>query len=251
MEDVFSNERRARLAANGADDNYSASATLLLAAPVFLKLSREGRLAHDIWLVHLTGEEFPSDCMGARHLAQAMVERTLKLHTQNGSEVDLSTVNVVGVYVLDMIAHNKEGEQNVFQISPGRSIHSLRLAYQAHIANMLWNAWATEWNRSERKGKSHGKRSPDPEHIPEAALYLHIQGQVRTPDDPLSSLFNTDGQIFSDIGVPTVLFMEDYDINRKGYHDTRDTVENFDLDYGSALARITIEAVARVATEAK
>jgi hypothetical protein len=250
MEDIFKNNH-ARLAANGADDNFSATATLLLAAPVFLKLAEEGRLAHDVWLVHLTGEEFPADSMGARHLAQAIIERTLKLCLQDGNELDLSSVNIVGICVLDMIAHNKESEQNIFQISPGDGVNSLKLAYQAHIANMLWNAWATEWNKSERPGKSRSKRSSDPEHIPDTALYAHLEGQVRTPDDPLSSLFNTDGQIFSDIGVPTVLFMENYDINRQGYHDTHDTVENIDLDYGSALSRIAIEAVARIAAEAK
>ncbi len=251
MEDEFAQKNRARIAANGADDNFSATATLLLAAPVLLKLSREGRLAHDVWLVHLTGEEFPSDCMGARHLAQAMVERTLKLRLQDGSEANLSGVDVVGVYVMDMIAHNRENARDIFQISPGRSVNSLNLAYQAHVANLLWNALATEWNQSERRGCGQGKRSVDPQRTPDAALYPHLQGQVRMPDDPLSSLFNTDGQIFSDIGVPTVLFMENYDINRKGYHDTHDTVENIDLDYGAAVARIAIEAVARVAAEAK
>jgi len=41
--------------------------------------------------------------------------------------------------------------------------------------------------------------------------------------------------------------MENYDINRTGYHETKDTLENIDLDYGSALAAIAIETVARVA----
>jgi hypothetical protein len=49
--------------------------------------------------------------------------------------------------------------------------------------------------------------------------------------------------------VPVVLFMEDYDINRHGYHDSHDTMENIDLDYGAALAAIAIETVARAATE--
>ena len=39
--------------------------------------------------------------------------------------------------------------------------------------------------------------------------------------------------------------MENYDINRSGYHDSRDTMANIDLDYGAALAAIAIEAVAR------
>ena len=73
------------------------------------------------------------------------------------------------------------------------------------------------------------------------------EGEVRLPVNPHSTLYNTDGQIFSDAGVPVVLFMEDYDINRKGYHDTEDTLGNIDLDYGSALAAVVIETVARVA----
>jgi hypothetical protein len=68
-------------------------------------------------------------------------------------------------------------------------------------------------------------------------------------DNPRSTLFNTDGQIFSDAGLPAVLFMENYDINREGYHDTHDTMANIDLDYGAALAAITIETVARAATD--
>jgi len=47
-----------------------------------------------------------------------------------------------------------------------------------------------------------------------------------------STLYNTDGQIFSDVGVPVALFMENYDINRTGYHDSHDTMANIDLDNG-------------------
>jgi hypothetical protein len=53
MEDIYEKIRGgsgARLAAHGADDNYSASSTLLQAAPVFLTLSKEGKLERDIWL---------------------------------------------------------------------------------------------------------------------------------------------------------------------------------------------------------
>lgn len=75
----------------------------MLAASIFLKLSREGKLGCAVWLVHLTGEEFPSDCMGARDLAQSLVEGTLKLHTLGGKIHDLSKVNVEGAYILDMM----------------------------------------------------------------------------------------------------------------------------------------------------
>jgi hypothetical protein len=49
------------------------------------------------------------------------------------------------------------------------------------------------------------------------------------------------------VGIPVVLFMENYDINRTGYHDTEDTMKNIDLDYASALAAIAIETVAQAA----
>lgn len=42
--------------------------------------------------------------------------------------------------------------------------------------------------------------------------------------------------------------MENYYINRSGYPDTKDTMENMDLDYGAAFAAIAIETVARVAS---
>jgi hypothetical protein len=41
--------------------------------------------------------------------------------------------------------------------------------------------------------------------------------------------------------------MENYDIDRSGYHDTHGTMKNMDLDYGSAVVAIAIEAVARAA----
>jgi hypothetical protein len=252
MEDIYEKERGgsgARLAARGADDNYSASATLLQAAPIFLKLSKEGKLERDIWLVHLTGEEFPSDCMGARNLCQSLIEKKLNLKVDDKNNIDLSDTEIVGLYVMDMIGHNRDNDQDIFQISPGKSAESLYLAYQAHIANMIWNEHAHKWNRQpERLNLSRGQRIKESQEIPDIARHLALKGEVRTQYNPHSSLFNTDGQIFSDTGVPVVLFMENYDINRTGYHDTKDTLENIDLDYGAAFAAIAIETVARIAT---
>ena len=81
MEDVYGYPGKGggpRIAAAGADDNHSATAAMMLAAPIFLDLARQGKLESDIWLVHLTGEEFPSDCMGARALCQQVVEGSLQ-----------------------------------------------------------------------------------------------------------------------------------------------------------------------------
>jgi hypothetical protein len=150
---------------------------------------------------------------------------------------------------MDMIGHNRDNDQDIFQISPGKSAESLSLAHQAHLANMIWNECTQKWNRQpERIKLSRGKRIRDSQEIPVIARHLALKGEVRTQYNPHSSIFNTDGHIFSDTGVPVVLFMENYDINRTGYHDTKDTLENIDLDYGAAFAAIAIETVARVAT---
>jgi hypothetical protein len=253
MENVYYRDQGgsgARLSAPGADDNHSATAALMRAAPIFCQRSRQGLLGCDVWLVHLTGEEFPADCLGARHLCQQIVEETLKLRLADGRRDDLSKVRVEGVFVLDMIAHNNDHDRDVFQISPGTGSEALWLAYQAHLANEAWNASAPIWNRHpSRRGCGRGRRIQNQEAIPPLALHPQLDGQVRLPRDPRSTLYNTDGQIFSDSGIPVVLFMENYDLHRQGYHDTHDTMENIDLDYGSATAAIAIEAVARAAGE--
>jgi hypothetical protein len=240
----------ARVAAAGADDNHSATAALLLAAPILLELSKAGRLGCDVWLVHLTGEEFPSDCLGARHLCRALVEGNLRVREFRGGERDLSGVRVKGVYVSDMIAHNNDRERSVFQIAPGEGAASAWLALQAHRANEAWNALARARNgRRPRRGRGRAKRVRRGQRVPPLAEHALLRGEVRPEWDPRSTLYNTDGQIFSDVGVPVVLFMEDYDINRSGYHDSHDTLANIDLDYGAALAAIVIESVARAAAE--
>jgi hypothetical protein len=238
------------LAAAGADDNHSATVALMQAAPIFLDLSRRRQLGCDVWLIHLTGEEFPADCLGARHLTQLLVEGRLKVRLENDRWRDLPRVRIQGVYVLDMVAHNNDNERDIFQISPGTGPRSLWLAEQAHYASEAWNAACERLNhRAGRRGLGRGQRSPDGSHIPAMAAHLPLSGEVRLPANPRSTLYNTDGQIFSDAGVPVVLFMENYDINRTGYHDTHDTMANIDLDYGAAVTAIAIESVARAACE--
>jgi Peptidase family M28 len=240
----------ARVAAAGADDNHSATATLMLGAPIFLQLSRARKLACDIWLIHLTGEEFPADCLGARFLSQQLVQGTLTMRQTDGKTHDLSRTKVQGVYVLDMVAHNNDHDRDVFQIAPGANRESMWLATQAHLANEAWNVGTAAWNRrSSRRHCGRCRRSTKGSRIPAIAAHPSLRGEVRPYYDPRSTLYNTDGQIFSDAGVPVVLFMENYDINRSGYHDSHDTMENIDLDYGAGVAAIAIESVARAATE--
>jgi hypothetical protein len=240
--------RGARIAACGADDNHSATAAMMLAAPIFSALSKAGQLGCDVWLVHLTGEEFPADCLGARALTERLVEGAIELDLGGGKRKDLSDVRIQGVYVSDMIAHNNDHDRDAFQIAPGTNRGSFWLAEQANIATEIWNESVPVWNKSpDRAGRPRGRRSPHGGAIPEIAPFVTLDGQVRPVTEPRSTLYNTDGQIFSDAGVPVVLFMENYDINRTGYHDTHDTMANIDLDYGAAVCAITIESVARAA----
>ena len=168
MEDVYGYGAKdgsgARLAAAGADDNHSATATLLQAAPIFLRLAREGRLERDVWLLHLTGEEFPADCLGARHFCQALVEKTLRLRRADGSDLDLSGTQVVGALVMDMIAHNREHDPDVLPDLPGKErAVAAAGASGAPGERGVERRRAQEWNRRpERQGRGRGRRSADP-----------------------------------------------------------------------------------------
>jgi hypothetical protein len=253
MEDVFyaaTGGDALRAPACGADDNHSATTALLLAAEQLLPLARAGKLVRDVWLVHLTGEEFPADCMGARALGQALVERRLAFTAEDGSPRDVSTVRVVGAFVLDMIGHNADRDRDVFQIASGEGAGSARLAHRAHRANLRWNRFAEAANKAPDRahaGRARRVTGAAPYPPPPPFAHLPLRGEVRVEWEPRSALFNTDGQIFSDLGIPVVLFMENYDISRKGYHDTHDTMENIDLDYCAALTAIAIETVADTA----
>src|SRR5262249_16149824 len=194
-------------AASWADDNEAAAACVILGEAISLERTAKNLLERVIWVIHLTGEEFPSDCLGARHLAQNIVEQTLKIHTSEGRAVDLSA-RVRGLYVLDMIAHNNDHHRDIFQIAPGNDEGALWLGYQASIPTALWNEGAAKRNaKSPRKGLGHVRRSPHGAAVPRMGAHLALEGQVRLHDNPKSTLFNTDGQIFSDAGIPVVLFM--------------------------------------------
>lgn len=101
----------ARVSVPGADDNALATA-LLLAAGEALK---GVKLKNDIWLVHLTGEEFPGDDLGARRLVRTLLAEKRRLG---------------GVVVVDMIGTRDAGDP-VFQVSAGDSQASLDLAAEA------------------------------------------------------------------------------------------------------------------------
>ena len=197
-EDVFDRNGE-RVSAPGADDNGSATAALLRAAVIL----RDARLRRDIWLVHLTGEEFPADDLGAREF----VSRSLK---NRGA--------ITGLVLLDMIGHREQGTK-IFQINSGEGPEAEKIAFTAMNA-------------------AH-------------SVSRQFTPVLRKRFDEKSYLYNTDGLIFSDAGYPVVLFNEHINklenFNRKGYHDTLDTVDNIDWEYASVIAKAAIETVARLA----
>ena len=106
-EDTFEQTRR-RVTTHGADDNATATAALLAAATVL----RDARPRHDIWLVHLTGEEFPSDDLGARHFLSEMMRARQDLRA---------------VVITDFIGWHDPGKPT-FQVSPTAVPGSERMA---------------------------------------------------------------------------------------------------------------------------
>lgn len=75
--------------------------------------------------------------------------------------------------------------------------------------------------------------------------------RYRARFDPKSYLFNTDGIMFDDAGLPVVLTNEhinEYDnIERDGYHDTTDLTWRIDIGFGVAVAKTVISAAAFLA----
>src|SRR5262249_60252040 len=111
---------------------------------------------------------------------------------------------------------------------------------QPPSGNERWRESAPAWNpQPDRADRPGGRRSPHGAAIPEVAPFVSLNGQVRLPVDPKSTIFNTDAQVFSDAGVPCVLFMENYDINGTGDHDTHDTLALLNRDHGAPGWRVT------------
>jgi hypothetical protein len=118
-EDEFAHTHR-RVAAPGADDDVSGTATLLRAAALLSSKDAPPR-HHDIWLLHLTGEEFPADDLGARvFVSESLAEKR----------------DFAGLVLLDMIGSNRPVD-GLFQVNPGQSAESLAIAAQALDAARL------------------------------------------------------------------------------------------------------------------
>lgn len=200
-EDIFTRNKQ-RVAAAGADDNAAATAALLRAGDALRSIPQALR-RHDIWLLHLTGEEFPADDLGVRHFI---------------ADVLLRRADLGAVMVLDMIGHNPK-QQPDFNLNSGGYFESGGISLRiAQVAALV----------SPRVAKA-------------------LRPRVYVPTDLHSYLYNTDGLIFAESGFPVVHVsevMSRYQLNRRGYHDTIDTLQNLDVPYAANVTRVAISAAA-------
>lgn len=116
-EDTF-NKNGSRISVPGADDNGSATATLIRAAHLIRNPKR------DVWLVHLTGEEFPADGLGGRALDAMLL---------------LQGWTPKAVVVLDMLSWRANASDTIFQVNAGDSLSSLGVAACALDTSVVVN----------------------------------------------------------------------------------------------------------------
>jgi len=134
-EDIFEATAE-RITTPGADDNATATSTLLRASEIFKARYQLKPPPHDIWIVHFTGEEFPANCAGARHF----VSQLLRSKQDIGANINI-----------DMIGHHTPHDK-IFQLNPGFSLRSKEIALEAlRVAKALGNQWVPMIRSSESK----------------------------------------------------------------------------------------------------
>ncbi|MBI4861131.1 MAG: hypothetical protein HY815_12870 [Candidatus Riflebacteria bacterium] len=143
-------------------------------------------------------------------LALLADQRLVEYYRERLTHHDMSHRAVVGAFILDMVAHNNDRERNVFQIAPGFGARAAGLAVRAHEVNEHWNASVAVWNVApERKDAPPCRRIEKGTELPAVAPHLALAGEIRPWWHFGSSLYNADAMIFSDAGIPVVLFRYD------------------------------------------
>lgn len=199
-----------RVSVPGADDNGTASATLLRAAEILPSL----HLRRDIYLVHVTGEEFPADSLGARHLVMDWLNKKQ---------------DIGGIVLMDMIGYSlykRDGARgpahrtHLFQVSPGFSDESRQLGALAVAVS----------HKLEARPR--------------------LTAAYRDFHRDKSYLYNTDGIIFAWGGFPVILLNEHlnrYNVDRPDYHEMSDRASLIDWNYATFVAKVAIETAAQMA----
>jgi len=206
-EDTFYNLGK-RQTTQGADDNVSGLIALLQSVSILKETQKTA--CRDIWLVHLTGEEYPAASLGIVYFLQQLF------------------VNKQPIYIaiiVDMISHRVNRTDPIIQINPGDSIKSIISAQLAldYVYPMIKND----------------------------LILKNLTPIIRSWNDPYSYLYNTDGVRFVQYGFSCILFNEhiNYHENfeRSGYHDTLDTIDLIDFQYGQTVSQYAIATVGMLA----
>ncbi|CAF1170188.1 unnamed protein product [Rotaria sordida] len=205
--DTFANTGKRR-STPGADDNVSGLMALLQSASI-LKKTQENA-CRDIWLVHLTGEEYPAASLGITHFLQQLFIKKQPIHT---------------AVIVDMIGHRVNRSDPIVQVNAGDTTKSLLMAELA--LNYVYPR------------------------IKNDLILQNLQPVLRRWSDPFAYLYNTDGVRFVEYGFTCLLFNEHINyhenFDRDGYHDTLDTVDFIDFEYGQTVSQYAIATVAMLA----
>lgn len=203
-EDIYEKEQR-RVSAPGADDNATGTAALLAAAARL----KDARPENDIWLVHLTGEEYPGDDLGARRFIEKLLGERRE---------------IAGLVLLDMIGHRNPGD-GVFQENPGASPGSEELARLA--VELSSGAVAPGMTPVLRRFDD------------ERSYLYNTDGLLFAEAGYPVVLLNEHINRHENYGRPGH--------HRPGYHRSDDVSSGVDFEYAASIAELAIRLVERLA----
>jgi len=63
----------------------------------------------------------------------SLIEKDLSLTLDEKTNIDISETEIVGLYVMDMIGHNRDNDQDIFQIHPGKALNHCTL-----LTKLIW-----------------------------------------------------------------------------------------------------------------
>jgi len=201
-EDIY-DETGQRVSVPGADDNLSATATLLEAAEILVSIKPR----RTTWLVHLTGEEYPSDGSGTRALDNYLL-KTLK----NG---------VRAIVVCDMLSWRQPNDP-VMQVNAGPDLDSLEIAGCALNASMALLGMTPVKLQAELRTR-----------WDKYSYYYNTDAVEYSFSGWPTILINEH-----------INYYENFD--RPYYHESTDTYVNLDTLYGTSVARVAIQTVAQL-----
>ncbi|CAF1154272.1 unnamed protein product [Didymodactylos carnosus] len=208
-QDTFENSNYTkRQTTQGADDNVSGLVALLQSAQILQQTQLTA--CRDIWLVHLTGEEYPAASLGIIYF---LVTSLLKPKQQ-----------IYTAVIVDMISHRVNHSDPIVQVNAADSKQSLLIAELTvnHIFQKIKTQLYTELKPELRQWSN-------------PFAYLYNTDGVR---------FNEYG--FTCILINEhINYHENFE--RDGYHDTQDTVNLIDFKYGQAVTQYAIATVAALA----